>query len=287
MRNEKCEMKNLMGKPISCPVSHFPFRSYWAFARIAFLQILAYRLRYVTGILTYSVYIAAYSFLWKGIYGPAERLGDFGVGEMMNFVAVGWILRSFYFNNIDREVAGEVRQGRIGAQLLRPVNYPVAKLVGAVGESAFRLVFFTLPIAVVVGAVFGIPLPADGRQALAVLVSVTLSLVLMSGINFLVALASFSLKNVEGLIWAKHVGIQLLSGLLIPLSFFPPAAARVLELLPFAGISQVPVLVYLGKIPDLAVPAALAGQAFWSLLLWGTGIWGWHRAIRRLTIQGG
>ena len=134
-------------------------RAHWAFARMAFLQILQYRLRYVTGILTYLVYVTAYAALWKGIYGGAQTLKGFSAGEMVHFVALGWIFRSFYYNNVDREVAAEVREGKIGTQLLRPVSYPVAKLVAALGESAFRLLFFTLPIAVVVGLVFGVPAP--------------------------------------------------------------------------------------------------------------------------------
>lgn len=264
-----------------------PLRVYWAFARAAFLQILAYRLRYVTGILTYAIYVSAYSFLWRGIYGPAERLGAFSVGEMVHFIAVGWIVRSFYFNNIDREIATEVRLGRIGAQLLRPVNYPLAKLVGALGESTFRLLFFTLPIALAVGWLYDVPPPAGVPAAVAVAASAVLALAVLAGVNFLVALAAFPLKNIDGLIWTKHGALQILSGLLIPLSFFPPAVARILEALPFAAISQTPVLIYLGKTPAAEVSRMLLFQAAWAAALWGAGAFLWHRAIRRLTIQGG
>ncbi len=260
---------------------------YGAFARVAFLQILAYRLRYVTGILTYTVYVAAYSFLWRGIYGQAERLGAFHVEEMVRFIAVGWILRSFYFNNVDREIAEEVRQGKIGSRLLLPVSYPLAKLVGAVGESFFRLAFFTGPIALAVGFLFDVPLPAGWQAAAGTAASAVLALGVMSGLNFLVALAAFPLKNIDGLIWTKHGAIQVLSGLLIPLSFFPPAAARILEALPFAAISQSPVLIYLGKISGEALARELLFQAAWAAGLWGAGALLWGRAIRRLTIQGG
>ena len=111
-------------------------RTYAAFARLGFLEILQYRLRYVTGILTYLVYVSAYAFLWRGIYGGAERVRGFDVAAMTHFIALGWIFRSFYFNNIDREVADEVREGKIGTQLLKPVVYPAAKLVTALGEWA-------------------------------------------------------------------------------------------------------------------------------------------------------
>ena len=220
---------------------------YLAFARAAFLQILQYRLRYVTGILTYLVYVGAYVFLWRGIYGGRERLGAWSSADMGAFVALGWIFRSFYFNNIDREVAEEVREGRIGAQLLRPVAYPAAKLASALGESGFRLLFFTAPIALAVGGLFGVPAPADGTAMAATALSLLLAFLVMAGVNFLLSLAAFPLKNISGLIYAKHTAVQLLSGLLVPLSLFPPAVARILEALPFAAIGQAPVLIWLGN----------------------------------------
>lgn len=258
-----------------------------AYARLAFLETLAYRLRYVTGIATYSVYFLAYSHLWRAIYGESPVLGGFSASEMTHFVAVGWILRSFYFNDIDREVAVEIREGRVGTQLLRPVNYAVAKGVGAAGEAAFRGLFFTLPIALVVGWLAGFPPPADAAAAAGTAASALLALVVMSEINILTALAAFPLKNIEGIIYAKYVALQLLSGLLIPLSFFPPAAARILEALPFAAISQTPVLIYLGKVRGGGIGEALLFQAAWAAALALLIAAGWRRAIRRLTVQGG
>ncbi len=260
-------------------------RPYLACARLAFLQILQYRLRYVTGILTYLVYVSAYVFLWRGIYGGAVTLGGFDVVEMTSFLALGWIFRSFYFNNIDREVAAEVREGRIGAQLLKPLNYPLAKLVSALGESAFRLLFFTAPIAGVVAVLFRIQGPAGMPAMAACALSVLLSFLVMSGINFLLSLAAFPLKQIEGLIYAKHVALQILSGLLVPLSFFPEGVRRVLEALPFASISQAPVLIWLGR--DASPGRTLAVQALWAGALWGLCAWGWSRAVKRLTVQGG
>ncbi len=262
-------------------------RVHAAFARLSFLQILQYRLRYVTGILTYLVYVSAYVFLWRGIYGGAPELGGFRAEEMGHFIALGWIFRSFIFNNIDREVASEVREGRIGTQLLRPVSYPLAKLVGSLGESAFRLLFFSAPIAAVVACFFGLPAPAGPAAAVGSAASLLLAFLVMAGLNFLISLAAFPLKNIEGLIYAKHMAVQLLSGLLVPLSFFPPTAARILEALPFASVSQAPVLIYLGRTGGGAVLRTLCAQALWAAVLWGLSALVWRRAVSRLTVQGG
>ena len=262
-------------------------KTYAAFARLGFLEILQYRLRYVTGILTYLVYVSAYAFLWRGIYNGAESVRGFNVAAMTHFIALGWIFRSFYFNNIDREVADEVREGKIGTQLLKPVIYPVAKLVTALGESGFRLLFFTGPIAIVMGWLFKVPPPAGLRAAAGTAVSLLLAFLVMGGVNFLLSLAAFPLKIIAGLIHAKHMALQLLSGLLVPLSFFPPAAAAMLEKLPFAAISQAPVLIYLGRTTGGALGRVLLFQAAWAAALWILAALLWSRAVKRLTVQGG
>lgn len=262
-------------------------RAHWAFARIAFMQILAYRMRYVTGILTYTFYVSAYVFLWRAIYGDRSEMGGMGIAELARFIAVGWILRSFYFNNIDRELASEVREGKIGAALLRPVSYPLSKLSASVGESVFRLAFFTVPIAAAVGLFFGLPLPAGWKAGLGGVASAFLALLVMGGMNFLVGLAAFSMQNAEGLVYAKHAAVQLLSGLFIPLTFFPEPASSILQALPFASISQAPVSIYLGRMAASEAWGALAVQALWAAVLWGLSAWLWGRSVRRLTIQGG
>ena len=113
---------------------------YIAFARIAFLKILAYRLRYYrlryyTGILTYLVNVSVYYFIWKALYQGKQVLGEFTFEEMITYVSVGFIIRTFYFNNIDREIANDILLGHIAAKMTRPVNYQWMNIAQAGGES--------------------------------------------------------------------------------------------------------------------------------------------------------
>ena len=44
---------------------------YAEFTRVGFVNILAFRLRYYTGILTYLINVTVYYFIWKAVYAPA------------------------------------------------------------------------------------------------------------------------------------------------------------------------------------------------------------------------
>jgi ABC-2 type transport system permease protein len=115
---------------------------YLEMIRIRFLMMLAYRTNYYTGILIYSINIGAYYFLWSAIYGSKEHIVGLSVTQMTTYVAVSWMARAFYFNNLDREMALEIMEGKVAIELIRPYNYLGMKTMQGLGEGIFRLFFF-------------------------------------------------------------------------------------------------------------------------------------------------
>ncbi|MCB9030110.1 MAG: ABC-2 family transporter protein [Deltaproteobacteria bacterium] len=263
---------------------------YVAFIRNAFLKMLAYRLRYYTGILTYLLFVSVYFFIWKAVYSsktPLETINGFTFTEMVTYVAVGWISRSFYFSNIDSEMNELVRTGQISVFLLRPVNFQTMMFAQAIGESLFRFFFFSIPIGVVILYVFPIQPPASLETFLLFCLSTLLAFGVLVAVNFIIGLLAFSLKSIDGVMRAKHNLLQLFSGLLLPLSFFPTWFQSLLDFLPFKAISYIPLLVYLNKVPQAEIWGVLAGQLFWIVALVFIGILLWKKAMAKLSVQGG
>ena len=84
---------------------------YLQFTRMTFLQMLAYRLRYYTGIATYLVFVAGNSMLYRAVYASlpvGASIGGYDVNGVVGYVAIAWIGRSLVFNKIDREIAVQV-----------------------------------------------------------------------------------------------------------------------------------------------------------------------------------
>jgi viologen exporter family transport system permease protein len=262
-------------------------RVYGEFIRVGFVNTLAYRLRYYTGIVTYFIYVSIYYFIWKAIYEHSTKIEGFDFKQLLTYVAVGWIIRSFYYNNIDQEIAIQVMEGKLAMDLIKPVNTQFMYVAQALGESVFRLALLTLPTAVILALVFPLRLPASVLNFAAFMVSVFFSFFIVAGINFCVGTFAIRLKSILGLLRAKYFLLELFSGLLIPISFFPEAFQKALAFMPFQYISYVPVLIYLGKLQGLAILKALAIQLFWvlAMLALGDGLWRW--SSRRITIQGG
>jgi ABC-2 type transport system permease protein len=260
---------------------------YFEFARVAFLKILAYRLRYYTGIVTYFVNVSVYYFIWKAIYESSANVAGYDMSQMTTYVAVGWIIRSFYFNNVDREIAAEVLEGKIAANLIKPVNTQLMYVSQTCGESCFRALLFTLPISAVLFFVYPIRPPASLPSAFLFLLSCLFALLILTLINFMVGTMALQIQSIIGVIRAKYFIVEFLSGLLLPLTFFPSSLQRIISYLPFPHISYTPLQIYLGKTQDWAVLQSLGAQAGWAAALFVTGHLYWRFSTRRLSIQGG
>ena len=265
-------------------------RLYGEFTRITFLKMLAYRLRYYTGIVTYLVFVAGNTFLFRAIYAglPAgASLGGFDVDGIVTYLAVSWVGRSLVFNNIDRELGTLVTEGHIAQTLTKPYDFQIATYFGAFGEMLFRLVLFTVPISIVVFPLFGVAPPPTVGAGVAAAVSFLLAFLVGSGLNFVVGTFALRLDSILGLVRAKLVVSEFLTGALVPLSFFPPLARHVAEALPFSAIGWVPVTLWMGRRSGPEMVHALLGQAAWAVALWLLGAWLWRSGVRRTSVQGG
>ena len=77
------------------------------------------------------------------------------------------------------------------------------------------------------------------------------------------------------------------SGMLVPLVYWPEAAREIVVWLPFAGLVQAPVDVFLGKAAGLELAGLLLLQLSWGLALLGACRLLLALAVRRVVIQGG
>ncbi len=264
---------------------------YVSFARLAFLKFLAYRLRYYTGVVSYTVFVAGNYYLFTALFAsrPAgeELIGGLTLAQMISYVILSWVGRSFTFNNIDRTLAQQVVQGEIALQLIKPFHVQTVMLSEALGEALFRLLMFTAPILLVVVPLFGLSSPPDPALYGWTVLSFALAFLVNAQLNFLVGCLAFYLKNIIGVIRAKMVIMEFLTGVLVPFTFFPAWFQSAMEWLPFQAISYVPVTVYLGLRTGHDLIISLIVQAAWALGLFVLGRLLWSVSVKHVTLQGG
>jgi ABC-2 type transport system permease protein len=277
-----------------------PLAPYVWLARLTFLKLMAYRMRYVTGILTYGIFVGGQYAVWAAVYKAKNpgvpldisTMDGLTLPAMATYIAVGYIARAAYFTNTDSEIAARFQNGDVALDLLKPLDFHGQWLAQATGETLFRIVFFALPMAVVLVPLFGIQAPSGaGWWQFPVLF--VLAFWVNAELNLLTGTMSFFLEDITGLMSLKRNLTMLLSGLMFPLHFldaFSPLLTAAVSCLPFASIAYYPTMAYVGRLGANGAwdfTGAVAVAVGWSVALRLINLALWRKAKSRLEVQGG
>ena len=141
---------------------------YWWLMRLTFLKLMAYRMRYVTGIATYAIFVGGQFAIWQAIFAAKEltaeqTLDGLTLSQMATYLAIGYMARAAYFTNTDSEIAARFQSGDVTLDLLKPLSFHGQWLAQAAGETGFRLLFFAAPMSLILVPLFGVQAPTgDG-----------------------------------------------------------------------------------------------------------------------------
>jgi ABC-2 type transport system permease protein len=185
-----------------------------------------------------------------------------------------------------QELALRIRDGSIATDLSRPLDPQRYWLAFDLGRAPYHLLFRgALPFAV--GAlVFRLHYPSL-LDAFAFVLSLALAVVVSLGFRFLYNAAAFWLLDIRGVMTVAITINLFLSGMVMPLSFFPHWLRSLAHALPFAAILQTPVDIWLGKHQGANLAGVVALQLLWAVVLLGLGRIALRGGSRRLVVQGG
>jgi ABC-2 type transport system permease protein len=203
-----------------------------------------------------------------------------------SWIAQGMIAVLLVFGRAD--LAERVRTGDIAVDLGRPVH-PIATWLaedlGRAGQAS--LIRFVGPLAIG-GLLFGLRVPAHAVTVLPLFVlSVGLGVVIAFGARLLLNLTAFWLLDIRGLLTVYMVATNVLSGLVVPVAFFPSWLKMLAYATPFPWMLQTPVDVAVERVSGVDVLAALAIQLGWAVGLLVLAATMLRRGTRRLVVQGG
>ena len=264
-------------------------RRYHLFSFHGLQALLVYRAGFALAIVTGAIGLLAQLYLWRAIYASAAggALAGYTLADMTPDVLVGNLLYLALDNRADHEIAADIMRGDIAINFVRPVSYPVLKFFTSLPVSLTNLVLVGLPLCAAGALLFGLRAPS-ALDGLLFGASAALSLLVSFLINALVGAVAFGTTNIWGVQIIKTALVGILSGYLIPLSFFGATLQAVGALLPFRQMIAAPLTLFLGKYDGVWGALAIIGQqALWVLLLAGLCALVWQRLARRLEVLGG
>ena len=262
--------------------------TYWSIAAAAFRQHSTYRLATVAGVFTNSVFgLIRASIMFAAIGTAGGELSGYTLAQAATYVWLGQALLAPIEAFGTREVAQRVHQGEVAVDLLRPTSFLGLYYAQKLGRSGFLLLGRGIPPLLIGAAVTGIALPEDPASYLLGIPSLLLAITVAFLADMMVNLAAFWLLETRGLTVVYTAVMNLLSGFLIPIVWFPDWLLALARATPFPSMIQTPIDTLSGRIPPLEALPLIGVQLGWVAVL-SLAAWVMLRAgVRSVEVQGG
>jgi ABC-2 type transport system permease protein len=236
--------------------------------RAGFRRHSTYRQAALAGLTTNIVFGLLRAAVLLAVLAQRPVVAGYDVAAAVTFVWLGQGLLTVVLLWGDSDLSTRIRTGDVVVDLGRPWDLQAALLAGDLGRAGFAVLARLVPPMAFGALLFPIRWPER---------PVTWAV-------FALNASAFWLLDARGVfaVWGVVGGV--LSGLVIPLAWFPEWARTALAFTPAPSLFQTPIDVFLERGEPVG---ALAGQAFWAVLLLGVGRVVLHRGSRRLVVQGG
>ncbi len=234
-----------------------------------------------------AILLSLYYF-WKALLGTKTSFLGYTQAQMLSYVLVMNILRSFVFTGRGWQLVGEISTGKISSYLVRPISYHGYSLALDLAQKTVHLCAAFVEVGVLV-LVIGAPIyvPRSPETWLAFAAAVCASSLLFFFLEFMVSSLAFWTSESGGPLFCFELFLQFAAGTFFPLDVLPKAAQKALALTPFPYMVFFPINIYLERLPPAAAARTLAVQLAWlAVFIWAAQAL-WQRGLDAYAAEGG
>jgi ABC-2 type transport system permease protein len=250
-------------------------------------MFLAYRIwvwmQFAVQILSMTVLV----YFWRAVYASsASDPGGMTLQQTINYILLAQILLPLVTSRLIFEFGFIIRDGRVGIELLRPLDFQGRYYVEGFVSMWISLAL-ALPLLAFAWLVFGLDLPNDLATWAAFLVALVLGHAVIFCFDWLFASLAFYTTETWGLSVVREAVAVFFSGALVPLAMMPAWLQSIAAALPFAQALAVPVSLLSGVLPASEAPRLWLVQLLWLGVLALASRLFFGLAVRKVTVQGG
>lgn len=259
---------------------------YAAFAAMVPKEFLAYNVWVWTQLIAQLLSMTIFVYFWRGVYAGTNTLSGLNLEQTLNYVLLAQILMPIVETRVIFRFGFLLRQGSIGVELVRPVDFQWRAYVENLANLAV-LVLQELPLVLVAVLVFGLHLASDPLTWCAFVVTLVMGQSILFFFDFAFACLAFYSTETWGLSVVRIGVATFFGGALVPLTMMPDWLQQLAAALPFAQAIYVPITFLSGITPATSLPQVLLVQLAWlaALVVLSRAFFG--IALRQVTVQGG
>ena len=190
----------------------------------------------------------------------------------------------------DKDILNLIKKGNIAYELCRPQDLYFMWYFKILGERLSNVVLRFLPvmiIALLLPSPYNLDLAITIPRLIIFLISLILSSLLVVAIILLFHIICLYTLDEKGIVNMFMVMTDILSGLVIPIPFFPNFLQKICNILPFRYVSDFPFRLYVGNVSLNSGINGVIIQIIWIIILFIIGKILMNNALKKTVVQGG
>lgn len=266
-------------------------KKYISFFRLRFINGLQYRAAALGGIATQFLWGGLTILLYKALYEADGSAFPMGIGEVITYT---WLQQAFlalfmiwFFEN---DIFDAISNGNIAYEITRPINLYNMWFTKNVASRLSKAVLRCMPILILAACLpkpYGITLPPSIGAFLWFLLTMILGTLVVVAFCMLIYIVTFYTISSLGVRIVASSVVEFFAGAILPLPFFPENIQKIMNILPFAAMQNVPLRVFTGNLSGVGLYRAVGLQLFWCVALIVFGKYMIRNALRKVVVQGG
>ena len=266
-------------------------KSYLAYFKLKFLTGIQYRTAALAGICTQAFFGFVHVSLYIAFYESGSSDLPMELNQLISYIWLGQALFALvYLWYKDKEILGMIKSGNIAYELCRPQDLYFMWAAKIMGDRLSTAALRFLPVilfAVMLPKPYNLDLTTTLPFLLLFLVSIILSIMLMLCLTLLYHVICLFTLDEKGVVNIFMIISDILSGLIIPIPFFPSFLQNISNILPFRYITDFPFRLY---VQHISIQDGLIGiviQIAWIIILLFLGRYITKKALEKAVVQGG
>ena len=266
-------------------------KSYITYFKLKFKTGLQYRIAALAGMATQVFFGFVYVSIYVAFYESGSGNLPMELNELVSYVWLGQSLYAIiYLWYKDKEILNMIKSGNIAYELCRPQDLYFMWASKILGERLSNFALRILPVivvALILPSPYNLDLSITLPRLLLFIVVMILSTILMTALVLLYHVICLITLDEKGIVNIFMVVSDILSGMLIPIPFFPKYLQNISNILPFRYITDFPFRFYVGNISMNDGFIGIIIQIIWIVILIILGRLITKKALKKAVIQGG
>ncbi|QUH19299.1 ABC transporter permease [Alkaliphilus sp. B6464] len=244
---------------------------------------LMYKVNIISQIIFGSVPLLINIFLWKSIffYRNGHSIGNYDYNNIVSyFILVYFIQQMTESRSLSVELGDDIQSGNLNSQLLKPISFVKMKFLYFFSKKISFSLLRLIPV-ILFFIISRLKLEINSRNLLLFIVAFIMAIIIQFIMGFILGVITFWFEeNTAILDFFRNIAL-LLSGAIVPLSFFPNLFFRIVSFLPFQLTLYFPIEILLNNLDLMAIRNGLLLQLLWVIIIGVLAIFLWRKGRKK------